>query len=528
MKDVLFMNPARQTIPIIYSIKTRPWIVAGALFVLGLASRLPFQSQILYHWDSVNFAFALTEFNLAKEQPHPPGYIGYVWLGRLVDTLFHNAQTSLVGISIVSSALAVVALFYLGQSMFNRRTGLIAALLLTTSPLFWFYGEIALPHTLDTLLVIVSMWWLYQTMQGNRQYLYPAITAMAVAGGIRPQTLVFLIPVLLFALRGVGWRRFLTAGLLGALICLGWFLPLITLSGGLDNYLRITGEFGSRFQESTSIFMGAGWWGLRRNLIKLILYTLYGWSLAIIPAAIYFTACIRRREWPRQKETFLFLSIWVAPALLFYIFVHMGQQGLVFIFLPALLLLSAAGLSRLLAAQPRLLITAAMVFTIFNAGIFCLLPEYPLGPNTQRFLTRDTLRNSDTYFQTRFEAIKTHFDPHSTAILATQWHHVEYYLPEYTVIPFNFGSKWEKDEGLLKRSLKNNLILTAKELGLQLNNHSQTEVIIFDPALEAFNNSSRLSKYLVMSNGSQLQYLEIASTGQLFIRLDSFGLITEQ
>ncbi len=504
----------------------RDWTLVGLLVLLGLISRIPFRSEILYHWDSVNFAYAIREFNVAKEQPHPPGYIVYVWLSRLVDAVLHDAQTTLASISLVASVLAVVALFYLGRAMFDRRTGLVAALFLATSPLFWFYSEIALPHTLDTLLVIVSVWWLYETMQGHQRYLYPAVIVLAIAGGVRQQTLVFLAPLLLFALRRVGWKRFLTAGVLGVVICLAWFIPLIILNAGFSNYMRVMGEFGNHFQSSTSVFVGAGWWGIRRNVIKLTLYTLYGWSLAILPAIIYVIARIRRLEWPRHWEKAIFLLLWIGPTLGFYTFIHMGQQGLVFVFLPALLLLSAVGLTRLLATQSRRLIATAALVAL-NIGIFCLGPEYPLGPGTQRLLTRATIVNSDHYYQARLEAIENNFAPESTAILAANWHHVEYYLPEYTELPFGIGSKWEKNAGIPSNDSRVAFTATPAELGLQLTATGQAAIIIFDPILADFNRTPELGQTLSLPNGDRLEYLELGPDDQLYLNPNSFGLLFE-
>ncbi len=502
----------------------RDWALVGALFLLGLVSRLLFQSKVLYHWDSVNFAYGMREFSVLKEQPHPPGYILYVWLARLVDIMVGDAQTTLVSISIVASALAVVALFYLGRSMFNRSVGLIAALFLATSPLFWFYGEIALPHTFDALLVIVSVWWLYETMQGNHRYLYPAIIMMAVAGGARPQTLVFLLPLLLYALRGVGWKRFLIAGVIGSLICLAWFIPLISLSGGLSTYLRVMGDFGRRFQSTTSIFAGGGWWGVKRNLIKLTLYTLYGWSLALLPALIYATVRVRRLEWPRHWMKSIVFLLWIGPALLFYIFIHMGQQGLVFVFLPALLLLSAVGLTRLLSAQPAWLVTTTVALVAFNIGLFVLVPEYPLGVGGQRFLTRATVVNSDRYYQSRFEAVENNFDPESTIILAGSWHHVEYYLPQYTVLPFNLGSKWEKNENIPQNAKGDTSIFTPAELDMELDADGQAVIIIFDPGLEKFNRTPERGQQFPLSDGTQLEYLKLGPDDYLRLDTSSFGV----
>lgn len=505
---------------------SRTHVVYGlGLFLLTVLSRLPFRSQILYHWDSVNFAFAMHEFSVAKEQPQPPGYIVYVWLCRLMDLLFCDAQTTMVWISIVASALAVVALFCLGRSMFGRRTGLISALFLATSPLFWFYGEIALLHTLDTFLVIVSVWWLYETMRGDHRYLYPAVAIMAIAGGVRQQTLVFLAPLLLFALRRVGWRRFLTAGVLGAMSCLAWFFPLIALNDGFSTYMSIAGAYSRRFLSTTSVFMGGGWWGVRRNVIKLTIYTLYGWSVALAPGVVYAIARLRRREWPKRWERPAFLLLWIAPSLIFYAIIHMGQQGLIFVFLPVLLLLSAVGWTRLLTTKPRWLIAATAVLVVLNAGIFCLVPEYPLGPGTQRLLTRATLVNSDRYYQDRFRAIEENLIPESTAILAANWHHVEYYLPRYVRLPFRVVGKWEKDEGDPIGNPQGDVAVSPSDLGLQPDDEGKVVVVVFDPTIASFNESPGLTKELDLKNGDTLAYLELGQGQSFYYGTLAFGVI---
>ena len=135
------------------------------------------------------------------------------------------------------------------------------------------------------------------------------------------------------------------------------------------------GEFGGRFQNTTSIFMGAGWGGIRYNVRKLAMYTLYSWNLALVPGLIYAVSRLWRREWPRRWEKSIFLLLWIAPALAFYAVIHMGQQGLIFIFLPVLLLFSAVGLTCLLADRSRWLAAATASLIVLNAGIFLLAPD---------------------------------------------------------------------------------------------------------------------------------------------------------
>jgi hypothetical protein len=501
---------------------------AGGLAVITLLSRLPFYARIMYHWDCINFALALEEFNLSREQPQPPGYVLYVVLGRIVNVIIHDPPVTLLIISMLSSALAVVALFCLGKVMFEQRVGLVAALLLSSSPLFWFYGEISLPHTLDALLVIVSVWWLYQVMNGRMGYLIPAALVLAIAGGVRQQTLVFLAPLALFAVRRIGIKRLLLMLIVGALVCLAWFVPLMHWSGGVGKYLEITGAFTRRFQSTTSVFMGGGWWGIRRNLIKLTMYTLFAWSLALIPSVIYAAKRLFHREWPRDWERVLFLSLWIVPTVAFYTLIHMGQQGLVFVFLPALLLLSAVGLLRLLGGtrEKRWVTSLATVgLVICNSVIFCLAPEYPLGGDRWRLLTRATLANSDRYYGDRFEAIEENFDSRSTAILADDWRHTEYYLSNYTSLHFDIVSKWEQGEGKPVGSPEMQVSL-IKLSGPQRDEQGQMSIVVFDPVLEPFNVTPERLRMLPLTHGGTLGYFVLTMDEAFQYGAGSFGAIT--
>jgi Gpi18-like mannosyltransferase len=490
-------------------------VIAIGLFLLVLITRIPFQSQILYHWDSVNFAAAIYQFDLANESPHPPGYIVYVWLTQIVNRVVQDPQVTMVSISIIASALAVVAMYLLGKAMYSRKIGLIASLLLASSPIFWFYGEIALPHTLDAFFVILSAWLLYKTMQEDYRFLYPALLSVAIAGGLRPQTLVFLFPLVLYSIRKAGIKRIIGAGAAGAVVCVLWFIPLINASGGFSTYMEIMGNFSDRFQESTSIFMGAGAAGIQRNTSKVVLYTLYGVSLAIVPLLIYGGGLVAKRIRTIAVEKSLFLAFWMAPVLFFYLAIHMGQQGLIFVYLPALLLMAAVGLARIFWGKPLLLLIGTASIVLFNAGVFVLLPEYPLGPGTQRMLTRDTLRNSDRYFQARIEAIEYNFEAGKTGIIARDWRHADFYLPEYSLVPLD-PARWDEFG-----SLKSQGYLTIDNFGYDSGQEEIVYLVLFDGGLDQRDQSmyGKL-KQIPMDNGEQLRYYEMRVGDRLYIEID--------
>ncbi|MDP3046832.1 MAG: glycosyltransferase family 39 protein, partial [Chloroflexota bacterium] len=112
-----------------------------------LVTRLPFATRLLYSWDSVNFAEGMRGLDITRHAPHPPGYPYYVALARAVDTVLGDPNASLVLISIVFAALAVVATYCYGRLAFDEATGVVAALSLVGSLTFWAYGTVALSYT---------------------------------------------------------------------------------------------------------------------------------------------------------------------------------------------------------------------------------------------------------------------------------------------------------------------------------------------------------------------------------------------
>jgi hypothetical protein len=159
------------------------------------------------------------------------------------------------------------------------------------------------------------------------------------------------------------------------------------------------------------------------------------------------------------------------------------------------------------------------VVLAFNFALFALVPEYPFGPNTQRMLTRDTLRNSDHYFQMRIDAIGDHFDPAKTIVIARDWRHAAFYLPGYTVIPLD-RAKWDDYENLKYRGF-----LEVNDLESSVGGADILYIILFDAGLESRDRSwgERLLS-IEMEDGARLAFYEMGREERLFIDLDPVEL----
>jgi hypothetical protein len=410
-------------------------LIPLCLFVLALATRVPFSSKMLFHMDSVQFALALRKFDVSLHQPHPPGYFLYVMMGRLLSLLIGDANVVFITISVVFSGLAVVAVYFLGREIFDYKTGLIAAAYALTSPSLWFNGAVALTYVAEAFFSVAVAFLCWRTLRHGDSHAFGSAVVMGLAGGIRQNTTVFLLPLWAYSLKGVSWReKFLATGLLG-LVCLMWFVPAVVMTGGVEAYKGAFEELWlfntggvSVFEKGLSLFAV-----FSRTLFD---FTVYGVGAAIVILFLASYHVVRSRKIESvDRGKAVFLALWVLPSVLFYLFVfiHPANPGYALIFIPALLLIAAAS-TRLLGAGLRRIggrdlsgfLASAVV--VFNA-LFFLLSAYPVSARAIRIHDRDLSIMLDGL---------SRFDPSRTVVFTGPYiyygyRHIMHYLPEFSV-----------------------------------------------------------------------------------------------
>jgi 4-amino-4-deoxy-L-arabinose transferase-like glycosyltransferase len=498
----------------------RDLTVGAGIAAAVMLTRLPFRGAMLYHWDSINFARALDRFDVAAAQPHIPGYLLYVLIGRATRWMLGDAQGALVAIAIVGSGLATAMLYVLASEMFDRRVGLIAALGFASSPLFWFYGEIALPHAFDAFLIVSAVWLAWRIIEGAHHLILVLAVWLALTGAIRPQSETFLMPLTLYAVARMGWTPHLPLALALWIGCnLAWLLPLLSLSGGAAAYAETSRVFYARFSDSTTLWTG-GLWGLRRNALKLGMYTAYGWSLGAVALLLLARPRVRRgwRAWIRDARAHV-LGLWMLPALGVYLFVHMGQQGLVLAFLPALWLISALLVRTLPAVIAA--VVAAFIITA-NAALFLLAPTYPLGGDRPKLLTIDTLQRHDAALRARIAAVRERFPAAHTMLLSSGWRFPEFYLAEYPLAQYGIGARWEVDEG--RPTSGRETWVDPERYGARADAHDRLTVVLFDDELSPFNRSTDRVEWIPLGNGQRLPVLHLHAGEGLQLLPTSFRI----
>ena len=179
---------------------------AAVLAVLTVVSRLPYRARMLYNWDAVQFALALSEYDVVKHQPHPPGYILYVGLGRLVNAWLQEPAAAYVALAVAFSGLTTFVVYALARAIYGRGTALASATLLAVSPLFWFYGSVGLTYAGEALIASVVAYFSYRALRGSATDAWLAAGYLGIAGGLRQSALFLLFPLWLVA-AVVGLRR---------------------------------------------------------------------------------------------------------------------------------------------------------------------------------------------------------------------------------------------------------------------------------------------------------------------------------
>ncbi len=416
--------------------------------LLALLLRLPFRSHYLYHWDSVNFALSLEKFDVRIDQPQPPGYILYSFMGRAVNAFVGDANTSLIIVSLIAGILGVVAIYWLGMLMFNRPTAIVASAFVLTSPLHWFYADVALSYEVEFFFVILVAGLAYVLIQGN-QRLWPWLAiALGVAGGVRQNTLVFLFPLFVLALIFLNWRQRILSLVVLAGVVLAWLIPLILLSGGLQGYLAALRSGGSYVAGSSSLFSPIE---LVINLARLTAFIAYGLVLGNLLFVYGLWLLLKHWRAVARDHRAWVLAVWTLPSMLFYGLIFVRQHGYIFTFLPALMLVAAflaVRLGETVAARLRSAAAVGLVpgvIALVSALFFLFAPAQLFGRDNVVLQTpsRSTIARRDTSLGERIQIIRAQFNPQDTVVIGGGWDFriPDYYLRDYQLPHLSYQLK---------------------------------------------------------------------------------------
>jgi 4-amino-4-deoxy-L-arabinose transferase-like glycosyltransferase len=446
-------------------------LAASALALLTILSRLPYRAHMLYNWDAVQFALALREYDVVKHQPHPPGYILYVALGRLVNAVMADPPAAYVVLAVIFSGLTTAMVYVLARALYDRATALTAASVLAVSPLCWFYGSVGLTYAGEGLFAVLVAFFAYRALDGRARDACLAAACLGLAGGMRQSLLVLLGPLWLVSV-SLGVRRVRTVAIAAAVLAsavLVWLVPMLWITGGFARYVAASVDLADTVVLPTSILTAHFDATLRmsRYLLESVLVGLGPLGLSAVLVPWY----VRRYGWGRREW---FLIGWTVMPVVIYTLIHFGQAGYVLTFLPALVIVLSRVLVVALAdaavslRRPRwrVALTAAVVgiVVLVDSAFFVNARPVPRDFDTPRpawqqavadeaadwvfSRTAAALQEHERVVATFVGAIRGLFSPDDVVIVTEvgnprsyPWlRHAMYYLPEYTIYELRVGA----------------------------------------------------------------------------------------
>ena len=416
-------------------------VVMAALACATVLTRLPLLTPRLAHWDAVNYALGLHNFNVAAHQPHPPGSPYFIGLGRAALAITGDDNAALIVVSLMASVGAVLGEYALARLVFGRRAALLSALVLMTQPAFWGYGTMASAWTVLACLAVgigalcAALW------QGARRLVIPSAIALGLASGFRLDVTMFLAPLWLLAV----WRaepgprrRCLAVGLVVGGVAL-WLAPV---AAGTDG--GVNGWWGRLLALLPDSSQGALARQLTANTLISFGTLVYTLGPSLVPAAL----CNWRATARWLRATFrwphgVFWIAWIAPAFVFLWLIDSTEPGHALVFVVALCAL-AGGVVVHAARSPRRLLLCGSALLVAQAGVFLFAAPVSnglVGATLNAMLLNVTapgLRQQQTSLEAALGVIQEQFDAADTVVLTVTgqdaYRFMMYYLPDYQVL----------------------------------------------------------------------------------------------
>jgi hypothetical protein len=406
-----------------------------ATFAVILLTRWLIAPRYLYYFDSINFALALEEFDPSRHQPQPPGYPLFVALGRILHWFVPEVELVFLLAGAIGATLAVLLLWLLGEHMFGRKEGILAALLLLFHPAFWLAGvtnQVRIFLAAGALAVALPAWFAWRE-DAQGQYFTAAAALLGVMSGFRPDLVLFLLPLVVMS--GLHSRRparsFAAAGMQLLLYMIPWVAALAIKAGGLGRLYALLTTYLAAESRKDSVLLGAALAPAQAMIFQAFVWNMLG-LLSCVWAVPWAARRFRNSSF---RQGLPFLAAWFLPPFLFHCFVHVGDPDQTLVTVPVICLLGGWLLARFLdaASTARSRRIRWIVAIVLVVDVNALLFFRPL-PSPATAASYRVVEWVDNQAAGAFTAIRELKASGPVFLVACQtplaWRKVAYYFPD--------------------------------------------------------------------------------------------------
>lgn len=408
------------------------------LFLIGIGSRIPFLEKYQSHWDGPDWSIALVNYSFANKTPTEPGYPLYIFIGRVFNFFINDLHLSVLAVSVFFAGVGAVVAYVVGRTFFGKRAGAISSILFLTSPTMYYFGITANPYGIlftTASFIVLAIYKIFIEKVSSASLL---AVALSFGIGVRPQDILFFIPLSLLGFLLLHTQEKLKFVLLFCCLCLAWIIPTSFAVGGLDVYLGYIVPF---FQQGPGLNLSISrLTTILPTIVKGFYLTFTVSSLALI----YYIKPVSRipREFRislnNQNRMILLFTLWIVPSFVFNLFVRSDHAAHQMAYLSAFLYVIAYSVSKI-ALSKRNFIFFILLITIFNLiTFFRIRDSMQLGPYVSQSYHYSEIVKNNIRMPATIKYVEK-FDNQNTIVIVDSeiFRPVSYYLTEYRVYAFS-------------------------------------------------------------------------------------------
>lgn len=325
----------------------------------------------------LSYSQIITKFSLGDF--HPPLY--YLLL-RLWSQVFGISEVSARGLSIVFGLATVYVVFLLGKKLFDRKIGVVAALLLATSGLHVYYSQEARMYAMTTFFTALAFYLFTRVgeRRGKFWLLFSLVLPLIFLTDYLPITIlsVFWVFGLLFRQKNfLWWRNFLLSQIPLLVAALAWF-PIFwkQFLGGLSVRSSAWWDILGRTTFKEVLLIPAKFIIGRVSLENKLVYPLLLGVLFLVFGFLIFKAL--RNGFKKENTTltvlWLFMPVFITILIGLKISV-LSYFRLLFV-IPAFYLLLAKGISSLDKRWQRIALVTILAVNLLSVGAYLFNPRF--------------------------------------------------------------------------------------------------------------------------------------------------------
>ena len=277
------------------------------------------EADINYSFDAGNYILAIDNYSIEDHRPHAPGYFLFIKALELTTNITGNAYSSYFFLSNLFIALSVPFLFLILRRWLAMREAVFISLVFITNPIIWFYANIPETYSFDVLFALSMAYYGL-----SKRWVWLVLPILALGTGVRISSGVLLLPLAVFLIYNA-WKssnfklQNIFVSLIASLVLFfSWFLPMISTSGGLENWYHIISSLNP-FPDSREAFSVIS---IAKNTFYVALYIFY-FSFALFCS---YLLCLFQRKSTianeAHKKMISIVLFWILPGLLFFVFYY--------------------------------------------------------------------------------------------------------------------------------------------------------------------------------------------------------------